>query len=61
MEKNKNQVSILLKDNGVGFEFDKAQAGMGIQNIQYRMKMLNIESEYTAILGQGVAIKMIFN
>ncbi len=61
MEKNKNQVSILLKDNGVGFEFEKAQAGMGIQNIQYRMKMLNIESEYTAILGQGVAIKMIFN
>ena len=61
MEKNKNQVSILLKDNGVGFEFEKAQAGMGIQNIQYRMKMLNIESEYTTILGQGVAIKMIFN
>jgi len=61
MEKNKNQVSILLKDNGVGFEFEKAQAGMGIQNIQYRMKMLNIESEYTAILGKGVAIKMIFN
>jgi two-component system sensor histidine kinase UhpB len=61
MEKNKNQVSILLKDNGVGFEFEKAQAGMGIQNIQYRMKMLNIESEYTAILGEGVAIKMIFN
>ena len=61
MEKNKNQVSILLKDNGLGFEFEKAQAGMGIQNIQYRMKMLNIESEYTTILGQGVAIKMIFN
>lgn len=61
MEKNKNQVSILLKDNGVGFVFEKAQAGMGIQNIQYRMKMLNIESEYTTILGQGVAIKMIFN
>jgi len=61
MEKNKNQVSILLKDNGLGFEFEKAQAGMGIQNIQYRLKMLNIESEYTAILGQGVSIKMIFN
>jgi signal transduction histidine kinase len=61
MEKNKNQVSILLKDNGKGFEFEKAQAGMGIQNIQYRMKMLNIESEYSAILGKGVAIKMIFN
>lgn len=61
MEKNKNQISILLKDNGIGFEFEKAKVGMGIQNIQYRMKMLNIESEYTAILGQGVTIKMIFN
>ena len=61
MEKSSDQIFISLEDNGIGFDIETAQSGMGMQNIQYRMKMSNINCEYNSKIGKGVKVKMIIN
>lgn len=61
MEKSSDQIFISLEDNGIGFDIETAQTGMGMQNIQYRMKMSNINCEYNSKMGKGVKVKMIIN
>ena len=61
MEKSSDQIFISLEDNGIGFDIEKAQTGMGMQNIQYRMKMSNIKCEYNSKIGTGVKVRMAIN
>lgn len=61
MEISSDQIFISLEDNGIGFDIETAQTGMGMQNIQYRMKMSNINCEYNSKIGKGVKVKMIIN
>lgn len=61
MEKSSDQIFISLEDNGIGFDIEKAQTGMGMQNIQYRMKMSNIKCEYNSKIGKGVKVRMTIN
>ena len=61
MEKSSDQIFISLEDNGIGFDIETAQSGMGMQNIQYRMKMSNINCEYNSKIGEGVKVRMTIN
>ena len=61
MEKSSDQIFISLEDNGIGFDIESAQTGMGMQNIQYRMKMSNIKCEYNSKIGKGVKVRMTIN
>jgi len=61
MEKSSDQIFISLEDNGIGFDIETAQSGMGMQNIQYRMKMSNIKCEYNSKIGTGVKVRMAIN
>ena len=61
MEKSSDQIFISLEDNGIGFDIETAQTGMGMQNIQYRMKMSNIKCEYNSKIGTGVKVRMTIN
>ena len=61
MEKSSDQIFISLEDNGIGFDIETAQSGMGMQNIQYRMKMSNIKCEYNSKIGKGVKVRMTIN
>ena len=61
MEKSSDQIFISLEDNGIGFDIETAQTGMGMQNIQYRMKMSNIKCEYNSKIGRGVKVRMTIN
>ena len=61
MEKSSDQIFISLEDNGIGFDIETAQTGMGMQNIQYRMKMSNIKCEYNSKIGKGVKVRMTIN
>jgi two-component system sensor histidine kinase UhpB len=61
MEKSSDQIFISLEDNGIGFDIETAQTGMGMQNIQYRMKMSNINCEYNSKIGTGVKVRMTIN
>ena len=61
LEKTSDQFLLSIEDNGIGFDFESAKKGMGMQNIQYRMKMCNINYQYNSAIGKGVKIDMRIN
>lgn len=55
-----DEVYFLLEDNGKGFDVEKttAAAGMGLQNIRERAKLLNGTAEIHSVAGQGTIIEV---
>ncbi len=51
-------IELIAMDNGVGFEMEKIQKGLGIENIQYRMNMAGIQGAFNSVLGKGTSVKM---
>lgn len=58
--KNKDIISLIIKDDGVGFSPAKHESGLGIQNMKYRMRMANIHGEINSEEGKGVCINLTF-
>ncbi|MDQ8006589.1 MAG: histidine kinase [Pedobacter sp.] len=54
------ELSIYYKDNGRGFEMQilEQRNGMGMQNIQSRLQMINANFQIETAVGQGFAISM---
>jgi signal transduction histidine kinase len=48
----------MAMDNGIGFEINKVQKGLGIENIQYRMNMAGIEGSFESVKDQGTSVTM---
>jgi signal transduction histidine kinase len=61
LKKTDKEVLIKVSDDGVGFENEKVMKGLGIQNIQHRMKMANIHGEIQSSPGKGASLSMILN
>lgn len=61
IEKSATHLTITISDNGIGFDPETAKHGMGMQNIQYRMKMCEINYEYYSEKGKGVKFVMKLN
>lgn len=51
-----NSVEILYEDDGVGFELKTTTKGIGIQNIEYRVKIFNGKLSIDSALNRGTVI-----
>ncbi len=47
--KNKNEISINLQDNGIGFDLKKVTRNNGLRNIKQRLEILNAEYQFTSL------------
>ena len=59
--KNKNGIKIKYRDNGKGFDFknNSFKTGLGMQNIESRIKMINAEFNFSSSVGAGVQVEII--
>ena len=62
MTKNQTEnISITISDNGVGFDIDDVEHGLGLANIQYRMNMSGISGKFQSEVGKGTQVNLKFN
>lgn len=55
-----NALSIILSDNGVGFDVNKVSTGMGLKNIETRIQSINALYKWRSELNKGTALIIIF-
>lgn len=55
---NKKMLTVILKDNGKGFDINKRVKGMGLQNVRSRIKSHNGDLNITSSTGQGTQYKI---
>jgi PAS domain S-box-containing protein len=55
---NKNSLSLLLQDNGKGFSFQQTQGGMGLKNVQSRIRSHEGKLELVSKPGKGTRYKI---
>jgi signal transduction histidine kinase len=58
IQKTASDILITISDDGVGFDMEKVEKGLGLQNLQHRMKMSNIKGRMESIPGQGSKLIM---
>ncbi|MFM7388593.1 MAG: response regulator [Bacteroidota bacterium] len=56
VEVQNEHIVIRIIDNGVGFDANEVNEGLGLQNIKYRMKMAGIRGELTSEPSKGVEV-----
>jgi signal transduction histidine kinase len=61
IQKTESEILITISDDGVGFDMEKVEKGLGLQNLQHRMKMSNIKGRMESIPGQGSKLIMQIN
>jgi signal transduction histidine kinase len=54
-----SQITLVISDNGTGFEPDKVKHGSGLQNIHQRVWRLNGSVNVTSRKGRGTTITVI--
>ena len=52
----KDVVTLILSDNGIGFDIDELQKGMGLQNIDSRIKSINGICKWKSIQNKGTRL-----
>jgi signal transduction histidine kinase len=50
--------NVIMKDNGIGFNFDKGRNGIGIRNISSRIKKLSGKWHLDSKVGQGTTTSL---
>jgi signal transduction histidine kinase/Tfp pilus assembly protein PilF len=58
LEKDKENLKLLITDDGIGFDVTKKSKGIGIQNIEARVKACHGKFEITSSKGAGTTIKI---
>jgi len=53
-----NYISLLIKDNGIGFDTSKKSSGIGLMNIKARASLFNGEVSIRSSPGQGVELSI---
>jgi signal transduction histidine kinase len=48
----------VLSDNGIGFDYELIHKGLGLQNIENRAKIANVEIDYSSKLKSGTQIEI---
>jgi two-component system, NarL family, sensor kinase len=58
--KNGNQLSILVEDDGIGFDLEKAETaqGIGLKSIRSRIKFLDGTINFDSIKGEGTTVNI---
>jgi len=56
LRKTHNYLSIVIRDNGKGFDTAKVQKGMGMNNIDFRVKALFGNHKWKSSLNRGTAL-----
>lgn len=56
--KDENNICMSISDNGIGFDTEKKKNGIGIQNIQYRVKHLNGKININSFLNSSTSINI---
>jgi signal transduction histidine kinase len=55
-----SKISLVVIDNGVGFNSEGLNEGLGMQNIKHRMDMAGIKGSITSEKGRGVIVELMF-
>lgn len=58
ISKQENELFLLVEDNGKGFEMTAARKGIGLQNIESRVKLLNGKMIIDSKIGRGTAVNI---
>lgn len=60
---NTTSLAVVISDNGKSFEYEEVKKGMGIKNIESRIKSMNAAHKWKNILGHGsrLIIKIPYN
>lgn len=54
-----NDMAVIISDNGQGFDYDKVKKGMGIKNIESRIKSMNAVHKWKSTLNKGTRLIII--
>ena len=60
IEKSKNKICLLIKDDGKGFDKETVKRGNGLSTMQTRTTALKGTQQITAIPGKGTCLEMVF-
>lgn len=55
-----SNISVIITDNGVGFDDKGLIEGLGMQNMKYRMDMAGIKGKISSEKGRGVIVELTF-
>ncbi|WP_449401020.1 sensor histidine kinase [Chryseobacterium wanjuense] len=60
---NNDNLAVVISDNGESFEYEEVKKGMGIKNIESRIKSMNAAHKWKNVLGKGsrLIIKIPYN
>jgi len=61
MYKTESDIVIVVSDDGIGFEIEKVEKGLGIQNLYHRMKMSTIKGILESSPNQGSKLTIQIN
>lgn len=59
-KKNKNNIELIVSDNGIGFNIQELDHVNGLDNIKYRAKLINGEAKLSSKPNMGTTWKFIF-
>lgn len=57
---DKDKVNIIITDDGIGFDPEKAKGGIGLKNLKKRADALNGQLKISAAPGKGTVIQVLF-
>jgi signal transduction histidine kinase len=55
------QITLVFKDNGLGFDTEKSSSGNGLKNMASRLKSNNVDYKLISELGKGTKLLLEFN
>lgn len=58
--KDKNNIGVIITDDGVGFDPEKVKGGIGLKNLKKRSATLNGKLNITSSVGKGAKIEVVF-
>jgi signal transduction histidine kinase len=56
----KNNIHVIITDDGVGFDADKVKGGIGLKNLRKRTSLLNGKINIDSATGEGSRIEVVF-
>ncbi|MFY0602164.1 MAG: sensor histidine kinase [Cyclobacteriaceae bacterium] len=59
--KKEDNLNLIVDDNGIGFDYETVQSGMGLKNVLYRSEKLNGDMKVDSGKGNGTTITIDFS
>jgi signal transduction histidine kinase len=55
-----SEVKLIIRDNGIGFDMNNVNPGLGLKNIQHRLELINGRMKVQSAPGQGCTLEATF-